>query len=40
VTLLEVESEDGEVLRGRVLGEADWRGQTWDGGRNSDGVRV
>jgi len=30
VTLLEVESENGRVLRGRALGEADWRGLTWD----------
>ncbi len=30
VTLLEVESEDGRVLRGRALGEADWRGMRWD----------
>jgi methionyl-tRNA formyltransferase len=38
VTLLEVESEDGQVLRGRALAEVDWRGQTWDGGRSADAV--
>lgn len=35
VALLEVESEDGEVLRGRALSEADWRGRTWEGGRRA-----
>jgi len=35
LTLLEVESQDGELLRGRALGEADWRGWTWDGGRHA-----
>jgi methionyl-tRNA formyltransferase len=29
VTILEAESEDGRVLRGRALGEADWRGRIW-----------
>ena len=35
VTLLEVESEDGQVLRGRALGEAEWRGWTWEEGRHA-----
>lgn len=29
VTLLEVQSESGRVLRGRELGECAWRGRTW-----------
>jgi len=29
VTILEAESEDGRVLRGRALGEVDWRGRMW-----------
>lgn len=32
VTLLEVQTEDGTVLRGRALGNMDWRGQTWTNG--------
>lgn len=34
VTLLEVEAEDGRVLRGRALGEAAWRGRIWGNGAN------
>jgi methionyl-tRNA formyltransferase len=34
VTLLEVEAEDGRVLRGRALGEAAWRGRIWANGAN------
>jgi len=29
VVILEVEGEDGRVLRGRALSEAPWRGRTW-----------
>ena len=29
VVLLEVEGEDGRVLRGRALSEEQWRGRTW-----------
>jgi methionyl-tRNA formyltransferase len=29
VTILEAESEDGRVLRGRALSEVDWRGRMW-----------
>lgn len=29
VTILEAECDDGRVLRGRALGDVDWRGRTW-----------
>lgn len=32
VTLLEVQADDGRVLRGRALGEAAWRGRIWGNG--------
>jgi methionyl-tRNA formyltransferase len=36
VTLLEVQAENGRVLKGRELGEAAWRGRTWgNGGRHA-----
>jgi hypothetical protein len=30
VTLLEIESSDGRVLKGRELGAANWRGKVWE----------
>jgi methionyl-tRNA formyltransferase len=32
VTLLEVQANDGRVIRGRALGEAAWRGRVWGNG--------
>ena len=34
LTVLEVQAEDGRVLRGRALGEAAWRGRIWGNGGN------
>jgi len=32
VTLLQVEADDGTLLRGRQLAEQDWAGKSWDHG--------